>query len=184
MKHALVLLALLAVTSTGCINPKPKIWLWRTQVRNAGPPGLTMNMEMRVHNDNGFDIQVRNVRANVVLANRYALPPIIASPNIWLRANSVGVVQVPVTVPWNMVPNVTATAALGPFVNFRVRGFADVTGTRSLRIDVNDWKVDQEGRVSSAEIIASAGRGHLPMLPGLQLNVLPIQLPKGLVPAQ
>ncbi len=170
MKHGAVLLLILSsLALTGCIS-EPAMKLWGTQVRNAGPPGLSLNMIMRVKNENSFDIQLRNVRASVVLAGRYPLPPIVASPNKWLRAGQVDHVTVPVTIPWNMVPNLTATAARGPWVTFHVKGFADVTGTRALKIDHNDWRVNQQGKVSSAEILASAGRGHLPMIPGFQLR--------------
>lgn len=141
--------------------------LWGTQVRNAGPPGLSLNMIMRVKNENAFDIQIRNVRANVVLAGRYPLPPIAYSPNTWLPAGQTTHVDVPVTIPWNMVPNLTAAAALGPYVHFHVVGSADVTGTRSLKIDRDDWRMSENGTVSSAEILASAGRGNIPMLPGM-----------------
>lgn len=175
MKHVTVLILVVSsLLLTGCFASKPAMKLWGTQVRNAGPPGLAMNMTMRVENDNSFDIQIRNVRASVVLAGRFPLPPIVASPNTWLRAGQVSHVTVPVTVPWNMVPSLTATAALGPYVRFHVTGYADVTGTRSLKIDANDWRVNEEGVVSSAEIIASAGRGHLPMLPGMQ-NLGPLR---------
>lgn len=170
MRHVAVLFILLTSLSlTGCVS-EPAMKLWGTQVRNAGPPGLSLNMIMKVQNDNSFDIMIRNVRANVVLANQFALPPINASPNTWLPAGRTTHVTVPVTIPWNMVPALTATAARGPYVSFRVSGFADVTGTRAFQIDKNDWVVKDSGTVSSGEILAAAGRGHLPMLPGFQLR--------------
>lgn len=169
----MLLLALSSWTLSGCVT-KPAMKLWGTQVSSAGAPGLSMNMIMRVENDNGFDIQIRNVRATVVLDGRHVLPPIVASPNTWLRSGQVTNVTVPVMVPWNMVPTLTASAARGPYVRFHVRGFADVTGTRALKIDKDDWYVDEYGTVSSGEILAAAGRGHLPMLPGMApINLFP-----------
>ncbi len=170
MKQISVLLIVLSSFVLSACITRPAMQLWGTQVRNAGPPGLSLNMIMRVKNDNAFDIQIRTVRANVVLDGRYPLPPIMASPNTWLRAGQTTQVVVPVTIPWSIVPGLTASAARKPFLTFRVVGSADVTGTRLLKINRDDWRMSDQGRVSSLELLAAAGRGHLPMLPGMRLT--------------
>jgi hypothetical protein len=141
------------------------VGVYGAQVRNLGAPGLTMNMTLLVRNDNSFDIQIRNVRANVILANRYPLPPMVSSPNTWLPAGRVTQVAVPVTIPWNMVPQLMATTVGSRYVTFYVNGFADVTATRALEVDVNEYSFTDQGAVAREEIALAAARGNLP-IPG------------------
>src|SRR5690349_6380906 len=100
MKHAHVLFFLAFSTLLGGCVTEPAVRLWTAQVRNVGPPGVTMNMTMAVRNDNAFDLQLRNLNANVVLQDRYALPPVNASPHVWFPAGRTTPLSVPVTIPW------------------------------------------------------------------------------------
>jgi hypothetical protein len=166
MKHVLVLfLTCSALVLCGCPPPAPKaVGIYGAQVRNLGAPGLTMNMTLLVRNDNSFDIQIRNVRvSSIVLANRYPLPPMVSSPNTWLPAGRTTQVAVPVTIPWNMVPQLMATTVGSRYVTFYVNGYADVTATRALEVDLNDYAFNDQGAVPREEIAIAAARGNLPI---------------------
>jgi LEA14-like dessication related protein len=150
----------LVVGSSGCIT-EPAMKLYGARVAYATPTGVGLNMTMKVENDNAFDIQVRNVAANVTMAERYRLPTVYASPNIWLPAGRSTLVQIPVLIPWSMIAPLTAASIGSSTIGYRVVGRADVTATRALAIDFDAWKLDQEGKISRGDLIMAAGRGIL-----------------------
>ena len=84
-RAALVLACLLSLGSLGCVS-QPSLRLYGARVSHASPAGVGLTMTMAVHNDNSFDVMVRDVRADVVLANRYPMPTVWAQPNVWLPA--------------------------------------------------------------------------------------------------
>lgn len=154
----LLVVVLLALGPIGCIT-EPAMKLYGARVAFASPQGVGLNMTMKVENDNAFDIQVRNVAANVTMAERYRLPTVYASPNIWLPAGRATLVQVPVVIPWSMIAPLTAATIGSSTIGYRVVGRADVTATRALEIDFDAWKLDQEGKFSRGDLIMAAGRG-------------------------
>jgi hypothetical protein len=159
MRRALVVLvALLALFATGCFS-EPSMKLYGARISGASPHGVNLNLTMSVHNHNSFDVMVRDVRADVMLAKSYRLPSVVISPNIWLPANRATSLQIPVTIPWSMVAPLAGAGIGSPTVEYRVWGSANVTATRSLEIDWDDYKLDKEGRFYRQELITAAGRG-------------------------
>jgi hypothetical protein len=66
---------------------------------------------------------------------------------------------VPVTIPWNLVGPVVSASVGSPTVSYRVWGSANVTATRLLEVDYDDYKLDKEGKFYRAELMTAAGRG-------------------------
>ena len=160
MRSLLCFLAVLAVVAAapGCFD-KPRMQIHAANIQQIQGTGVVINLTMRVENDNRFDIMVRNVRADVTLAERYRLPTIVMSPNQWIPSNSAAFVQVPVLVPWPMVAPLVQTTVGSMQIAYRAEGLADVTATQALGIEVDNYELNEEGMVSRAELIAAAGRG-------------------------
>ncbi|HTJ83658.1 MAG TPA: hypothetical protein VL400_18190 [Polyangiaceae bacterium] len=148
----------LMFAGAGCVT-EPAMKLYGARVAYATPAGVGLNMTMKVENDNAFDIQLRSVAANVTLADRYRLPTVYASPNIWLQAGRATLVQVPVLIPWALVAPLTAATVGSSTVSYRVLGRADVTATRAFEIDFDAYKVDQEGKFSRVDLVMAGARG-------------------------
>jgi len=148
----------LVFAGAGCVT-EPAMKLYGARIAYATPTGVALNMTLKVENDNAFDIQVRSVAANVILADRYRLPTVYANPSIWLQAGKATLLQVPVVIPWTMVAPLTAVSVGSSAISYRVVGRADVTATQALKIDFDAYKVDQEGKFSRLDLVMAAGRG-------------------------
>ncbi|MBW2454085.1 MAG: hypothetical protein JRI68_06230 [Deltaproteobacteria bacterium] len=160
----LAMLLALLTCAVGCPS-KPVLELHGARVESAGPAGVGIRLMMRVNNDNAFDVKIRNVRASVVIADRFKLPPIQYNPDQWLPAGKWVVLPVPVVIPWNLIQPLTMTTIGSNVVGYRVRGMADVTAVRMLGIEVNNHELDDEGSVSRGQLLLAAGRG---MIPGIR----------------
>jgi hypothetical protein len=125
-------------------------------VRNAGPAGIGMDVHLRVNNDNSFDVQVRNVRVQTWLQNRWELPPMAYSPNQWLPADGTTIVVAPVLIPWPLVGPLLAETAMSPTISYRVRGAADVTAIRSIGIRSDNYPVDETGTIPRIAVLQAA----------------------------
>ncbi|MCU0694788.1 MAG: hypothetical protein MUF54_25735, partial [Polyangiaceae bacterium] len=121
----------LALCSAACVS-KPTMAVQYAQVSGVGPMGIGVNVVVKVHNGNSFDIMVRQVRAKTVIADQFVLPEVQASPNVWLPAGRSTLVATPVVIPWPLVPPILATSLGNEFVSYHVQGSADVSATRTL----------------------------------------------------
>ena len=149
-----------SLLSMGCVS-QPLLEVYGVHVQAASPTGVGLNMQLRVNNKNAFDVKVRSVRVLVTIADKYTLPLISHSPDKWLASNGSTLIDVPVTVPWNMVTPLLATTAGSTEVDYHVTGSADVTAVRALGIEVDDYEVDEDGTVSRAALVLAAARGVL-----------------------
>jgi hypothetical protein len=156
LRFALVL-SFVAVLG-GCPKP-PAMQLYGARIQAPSPLGVHMVLTMKVKNHYPVDLQIRNVRAAVVIARHYQLPPIVHSPNQWLPAGTATFVQVPVTIPWHIVTPLLATTVASHIIGYQVQGFADVTAVRAIGIDRDDFTVDENGSVSRFDLVMAAGRG-------------------------
>ncbi|MBI4703851.1 MAG: hypothetical protein HY744_22300 [Deltaproteobacteria bacterium] len=152
------LLAALVLCLAGCVS-RPVLELYGATISSAGPAGVGLDLYLQVNNQNFFDVQIRDVRVGVILAERYRLPPLQFNPDQWLAAKAATLVRVPVVVPWTLVAPLLATSAGSEEVSYRVSGLADVTAVRLLGLQRNDYPVDEEGSVSRAALLAAAMRG-------------------------
>jgi hypothetical protein len=178
---ALAFVALFSCFASGCIS-EPTMELYGARINYATPQGVGMTMTLKVQNDNSFDIQLRNIRTNVTLAGRYPLPPIVHSPQQWLRSDGATLVQVPVIIPWQLVGPLLSASLGSNSLKYRVVGQADVTATRALEVDYDEYTIDQEGRFSRADLVFAAGRGVL--TPPVPTVPSPFQFPWGQQPVR
>lgn len=153
--------ALLSLASVGCVS-QPTVELYGARLQGLGPQGVQLQMQFKVRNENSFDVYVQDIRADVLLAERYRLPTVQASPNAWLPANGNTVVTLPVVIPWTMVPPLLATTVGSTQIEYRARGAANVVATRALQIDLDDYTFEQDGKFFRNELVMAAGRGILP----------------------
>ncbi len=151
------LVVVVALFLVSCVS-KPTMKLHRASVQSVSPAGIHLTLFMKVTNDNSFDVQVRNVRANVTLAGRYRMPPIRYNPAHWLPADGTTIVPVPVVIPWNLIGPLLQTTVGYTTIPYRTTGYVDVTATSSLQVENNDYELDEKGQISRAELVAAGGR--------------------------
>jgi hypothetical protein len=153
-------LVFVALVLTACPR-KPILELHSGRLQSASPLGIGFELEMRVNNENAFDVKIRNVRASVVIADRYALPQLHYNPDQWLGAGQTTIVRVPMVLPWPLVAPLMATTVGRDRISYNVRGLIDVTAVRMLGIEKNDYAIDEKGSVSRAQLVVAAARGAL-----------------------
>lgn len=138
--------------------------LSHADVTTAGPMGIGLDVFLVVHNDNSFDVQVRNVRVQTTIQERWVLPPLQYSPNQWLPSDRTVLVKAPVIMPWPLVGPILMETAAFPNLKYRVKGEADVTATKSMGFEVDKHPVDETGYIPRQAIVAAAQR----MMPGVR----------------
>lgn len=125
---------------------------------NAFPPsaGLLMTVVVDVHNANSYDVAVRAMRGEVLLASKYRLPVDFrpGGDGVWLAAKSTTSVRIPVSVPLQIGVALLGESAASNAVPYRVRGRADVTASRTFQLERDDYAVDEEGSLSRQQIAA------------------------------
>jgi hypothetical protein len=168
VRHALkpFCLALFAVVLSACAATKPTMRLNRaeiTGVRVALPPSINvlMTVYIDVNNPNSYDIAVRAVRGQVMLANRYTLPVDFrpGGEGVWLSAGTTTSLAVPLTIPAQVglaliqesfsSPN---TPYSSPNIPYQFVGRADVTATRTFQLEKDDYSVNESGFVSRQQL--------------------------------
>lgn len=152
----LPLVALLPALS-GCPQ-QPVVTLHHAEVQGISTFGLGMVIFLQVRNENPYDVQIRNVHCNVTFGRGTPLGPIDFAPNQWLPSNQSTLVAVPVSIPWTLVPALASESAGALNIPYHVVGVADVTATRSLGIDRNNYPIDEGGFVPRALVVDSARR--------------------------
>ncbi|MBM4360460.1 MAG: hypothetical protein FJ096_20325 [Deltaproteobacteria bacterium] len=123
------------------------------------PPqvGLLMTVVLRVHNPNAYDVAVRAVHGQVVFNERHVQPVEFRAPGegVWLRADSVTQVAVPIQVSQQLALAMLADAPFAPTIAYHFTGRADVTATSTLRLERDDYAVDVAGSLTRLEIMAA-----------------------------
>jgi hypothetical protein len=138
--------ATLALAFVPACVQKPTVKLHHAEIKAPSLQGLGMEVFLVVNNTNSYDIQIRNIRATLTLADRYSVP-LQFSPNRWLPAGQATIVAVPMSVPWAMVPALAAESVSNQLVPYTVRGSADVTATRWAEIESDNYAVDEQGTI-------------------------------------
>lgn len=154
-RRSFLILGTGSLVLSSCVS-KPKMQLHHAEIRSAGPAGIGMEVFLRVNNENSFDVEVRNVRVQTVLQNRWQLPPMAYSPNQWLPADRYTIVRAPVIIPWPLVGPLLAETAMSPTISYRVRGEADVTAIRSIGIKSDNYPVDETGTIPRVAVLQAA----------------------------
>ena len=149
-------LGMMATGGAGCVS-QPVVALSGVQVRGASTQGVTLNMVLSVHNDNAFDVKVRNVRATVTINDRYVLPHVRYDPNVWLGAGKDTRVPFPVVIPWSSLRPILASSVHQRDLSYHVTGLVDVTAVRALGIRSNDYPVERDGTILRTKLTTVAG---------------------------
>lgn len=156
-------LALAALAAPACVS-KPTMQLDHaeiTGVRIAFPPsvGILMTVVVNVYNPNSYDVAVRAVRGRVVLAGRYVLPVDFRADGdgVWLPSDRTTQVRVPIQMPVDLAFQLVRESFSSPVIPYRFSGRADVTATRTFRLEADDYSVDDHGVVARHQIEAALG---------------------------
>ena len=153
-RFALAVLALgILVTPAACAK-KPVIVVQYAQINGINLSGIVVGVVCRVHNSNGFDIQIRRLYADTMLAGSIRLP-IDVQPNTWLPAKQTTSMVVPVTIPWFSIPQVLQATLGTEDIPYIVNGYADVTASQSLGIKVNKEPVTDQGVIKRSALLSA-----------------------------
>jgi hypothetical protein len=152
------MVALVLFTVAGCAK-QPTMRLNHAEVSGVVlglPPSVsvTMTVVMDVYNPNSYDVAVRAMQGEVVFLDRYSLPIQFTSPGegTWLAANATTQVRVPVNVPGDLAARFISDAIASPTIPFNVKGKANVTATRSLKVEADNYSIDARGELSRADL--------------------------------
>lgn len=126
-------------------------------VRVMLPPSINvlMTLFVDVYNPNSYDVAIRAVRGQVVLAGRHAMPVEFTAPNpegAWLAANSTTSVAVPLNIPAPIGLAILAESLASPEIPYHFTGRADVTASRTFRLEKDDYSVDESGSISRQQL--------------------------------
>ena len=123
------------------------------------PPqaSVLMNVVVDVYNPNSYDVAVRAMRGKVIFLGKYDLPIDFRGPpdGVWLPADATTPMRVPVAIPVNLAIQLMREAWTLPQIDFTVQGSADVTATRTFKIEKDDYTVDEKGSISRDQMDAA-----------------------------
>jgi hypothetical protein len=162
----------LAVTSFGCVS-KPTMHLNHAEISGfqaaTFPPsiGVLMTIVVDVYNPNSYDVAVRAMRGQVIMAERYPVPLDFRAPGdgMWLPANKTTSVRVLLTMPLDLAIALVQQSMASPTIGYHVVGKADVTGTRTLQIEKDDYSVDERGVITRDQMAAVIPNSIMPPPP-------------------
>jgi hypothetical protein len=149
---------LLGASAAGCAS-KPTMSLNHAEISGVQlgfPPrvNVVMTVVLDVSNTNSYDVAVRAMRGTSVLADKYTLPIDFrpGGEGVWLAANTTTTLRVPVTIPLDLALQLLRESYTNPTVNFRVIGTADVTATRTFKIEKDNYSVDEHGTFTRQQL--------------------------------
>lgn len=164
-----VMLALVAIASLGplgCVE-KPTMRLNHAEVAGLAvslPPnvGVLLLIHVDVVNPNSYDVAVRAMRGQVVLAGRHTVPVNFTAQGegLWLESDKTTRIVVPVEVPLTTSLAVLGETVQTPMIHYRFTGQADVTATRTLKLEKDDYSVNEEGMIARNQIQAGLHIGR------------------------
>jgi hypothetical protein len=163
------LLSLVIAATNGCAK-KPTMKVHHAEMQGVQfgfPPTVAVQMTvvMDVFNPNSYDVAIRAMRGTVTFNDRYSMPIDFrpGGEGIWLASDRTTQVRVPTAVPVDLALRITREAMTGT-VPYHVVGKADVTATRSLKIESDDYSVDERGQISRQVIEASIAALGVPFM--------------------
>jgi hypothetical protein len=154
--------AVLAVVGASACVSKPTMHLNHAEISGVQigfPPqfDVMMTIVLDVYNPNSYDVAVREVHGTTVMGGAFALPVNFVAPTadgVWMPAQQTTSMRVPVVVPINVALGVLQQAAASPTIPYRFTGRANVTATRTLQLEKDDYAVDESGVVTRDQIAA------------------------------
>jgi hypothetical protein len=131
------------------------------------PPSLSLQMTvvLDVTNPNDYDVAVRAMRGQVTYMGKYPQPIQYQAPGdgVWMAANKTTQVRVPVSLPIDLAMQLMREAMTG-VVKYHVTGKADVTATKTLKIEKDNYEVDEDGTFARQQIEASVAALGIPFM--------------------
>jgi hypothetical protein len=151
----------LAVFAMSCAS-KPTMHLNHAEISGAdfstSPPGVSilMTVFVDVHNPNSYDVAVRAMRGQVVMAGKHTLALDFQPPGtgLWLPSGKTTSVRVPVHIPFELALALLGETVAAPSFEFRVTARADVTATSAFHIKKDDYSVDERGSITREQVAA------------------------------
>jgi hypothetical protein len=150
--------ALGLVAGVACVS-KPTMRLRGASiqgVRVSFPPalGVIMRVMVDIYNPNSYDVAVRAVRGQTVLGERYTMPVNFKAQGdgLWLPSGRNTPIEVPVDIPVQTAMAVLAESTMVTMIPYRFSGRADVTATRTFRLEQDDYSVDERGWINRQQI--------------------------------
>jgi len=153
--------ALLGLAAAGCVT-KPTMRLDHSELNGIQlstlPPslGIQMTVVLAVYNPNGYDVAIRAMHGQTVMADKYPLPVEFQAPGdgVWLPSKQTTQVRVPVMLPLPLALSLLQEAMMSPTISYRFQGKADVTATRALALEKDDYAVDEHGTITREQMMA------------------------------
>jgi hypothetical protein len=135
------------------------------QVGFPPSPALQVTIVLEAYNPNSYDVAVRAMHGTATFQDRDSIP-IDFRPEgegIWLSTKRTSLVRVPVVVPVDTALRIITQAALSDLVPYHIVGKADVTATRTLKIEKDNFEVDDRGEIGRREIERSLAAVGVPL---------------------
>ncbi len=155
------LLTLALAGSLGCAG-KPVMKLNHAEVSGVSlgfPPqaAIAMTVYVDVSNPHSYDVAVRAVRGTVTFLDRYPLQIDFRAPadGVWLGANATTPMTVPVQVPVALAAQLMREGFTQQNIPFHLVGKADVTATRTFKLEKDDYEIDEIGNITKAQLDAA-----------------------------
>lgn len=166
---AVALLSFVVIATNGCAK-KPTMKVHHAEMQGVKlgfPPSVAVQMTvvMDVFNPNSYDVAIRAMRGTVTFTDRYTMPIDFrpGGEGVWLGSDRTTQVRVPTAVPVDLALRITREAMTG-VVPYRVVGKADVTATRSFKVESDDYSVDERGEISRQVIEQSIAAIGVPFM--------------------
>ena len=142
----------------GCAS-KPTMKLNHAEISGMSlgfPPqvGVVMTIVIDVYNPNSYDVAIRAMRGNALLATKYTVPIDYraGTEGVWLASKSTTTIRVPISVPVDLALQLLRESIAAPTVPFHVTGKADVTATRTFQIEKDNYEVDESGTFTRQQL--------------------------------
>jgi hypothetical protein len=121
---------------------------------------LRLDLEMQAENPNSFDLQIRNVRGSIVLAEHHTLP-MDMHPNLWLPAGAVTPFVVPVSIPVPMALSLLKTSLTHDCIPYRIDGEVDLTASSSFKLERDHDPLRKDACIPRSSLLDAAAKlGH------------------------
>lgn len=155
---SLALATTLSLFAVGCVS-KPTMKVNHAEISGivlVPTPAVQMTVVMDVYNPNSYDVAVRAVRGQTILAGKYPLDVQFKAPEggLWMNASTTTQLRVPVLVPVTLGFQILQESLSSSTIPFRFVGKADVTGTRTFEIEKDDYSIDETGTLTREQIAA------------------------------
>jgi len=147
---------LLSIALVGCVK-QPVVTIDHANVKGLDLDGIAVDVYLKVHNANTFDVKIRKVHADVVIAKQVPLPPVDLTPDVWVKSNDDTILPVSTKVPWTVVPIIMDKTLKANRVTFHFKGNADVTATRAFGIQEDHYPIEQDGELPREIFVKGGG---------------------------